>query len=82
MRGLYLVAAELSRLGFIVSPNARSAQGADLLVTDPECRRAMSVQVKTNARTFNLWLMGEKNTHSVLRWPAITVERGRRICAL
>jgi hypothetical protein len=31
MRGVYLVAAELSRLGFVVSPTSRSAVGADLL---------------------------------------------------
>jgi hypothetical protein len=39
MRGVYLVAAELSRLGFIVSPTSRSAAGADLLVTSSSCSR-------------------------------------------
>ena len=34
MRGVYLVAAELSRLGFIASPTSRSAIGADILATD------------------------------------------------
>ncbi|MBI5612912.1 MAG: hypothetical protein HY942_07595 [Gammaproteobacteria bacterium] len=61
MRGVYLVAAELARLGFIVSPTSRSAIGADLLVTDQECKRAYSVQVKTNASTFNFWLLSEKS---------------------
>src|SRR6266498_1111519 len=60
MRGVYLVAAELSRLGFIASPTSRSAIGADLLVTDQGCQRAYSVQVKTNASTFNFWLLSEK----------------------
>jgi len=60
MRGVYLVAAELSRLGFIVSPTSRSAIGADLLVTDQLCQRAHSLQVKTNAKTFNFWLLNEK----------------------
>lgn len=63
MTGLYTVAAELSKRGFIASPTSRSAQGADLLVTDPACTRAFSVQVKTNAKTFDFWLMGEKNMH-------------------
>jgi hypothetical protein len=31
MRGVYLVAAELSRLGFITSPTSRSALAADIL---------------------------------------------------
>jgi hypothetical protein len=58
MLGVYLVAAELSRRGFIVSPTSRSAAGADLLVTDQECQRAWSVQVKTNKKPANFWLVG------------------------
>jgi hypothetical protein len=57
MLGVYLVAAELSRLGFIVSPTSRSARGADLLVTDQECRKAWSVQVKTNSKPARFWLV-------------------------
>ena len=61
MTGVYLVAAELSRRGFIASPTSRSAQGADLLVTTPDCSRTYAVQVKTNATTFTFWLMSKKN---------------------
>lgn len=60
MRGVYLVAAELSRLGFIASPTSRSAIGADILATDQACSRAYSVQVKTNAKTFGFWLLSKK----------------------
>ena len=49
MTGVYLAAAELSHRGFIVSPTSRSARGADLLVSDQDCQKAWSVQVKTNA---------------------------------
>jgi hypothetical protein len=54
MLGVYLVAAELSRLDFIVSPTSRSAAGADLMVTDQKCQKTWSVQVKTKqeARKF------------------------------
>jgi len=55
MIGVYLVAAELSHRGFIVSPTSRSARGADLLVTDQKCRKAWSVQVKTNAKVRDTW---------------------------
>jgi hypothetical protein len=58
MLGVYLVAAELSKHGFIVSPTSRSAAGADLLVTDQACQKAWSVQVKTNSNRVNFWLMG------------------------
>jgi hypothetical protein len=58
MVGLYLVAAELSRRNFILSPTSRSAEAADLLVTDPMCKHTYAVQVKTNAQTFSFWLTG------------------------
>ena len=61
MRGVYLVASELSKLGFIASPTSRSAIGADILVTDKSCQNTYSVQVKTNARTFNFWLLSQKS---------------------
>jgi len=53
---VYLTAVELVKRGFIVSPTSRSAMGADLLVTDQRCRKAWSVQVKTNAKTAKFWL--------------------------
>ena len=59
MLGVYLTAVELVKLGFIVSPTSRSAMGADLLVTDQRCKKAWSVQVKTNAGTPSFWLVGE-----------------------
>ncbi len=67
MRGVYLVAAELSRLGFIASPTSRSAIGADILVTDQSCQRSFSVQVKTNARVFGFWLLSKKAKEQVSR---------------
>ena len=60
MRGVYLVASELSRLGFIASPTSRSAIGADILATDQKCKRTYSVQVKTNAKPASFWLVGAK----------------------
>jgi hypothetical protein len=60
MRGVYLVAAELSKLGFIASSTSRSAIGADILVTDQACQRAYSIQVKTNASPRSFWLVNRK----------------------
>ena len=61
MQGVYLVAAELTKRGLIVSPTSRSSFGADLLVTDQECKQAWSVQVKTNHGRPSFWLL---NKHS------------------
>ncbi len=58
--GVYLVAAELSKRGFVASVTSRSAQGADILVTDQQCQRTYSVQVKTNRATFSFWLVGKQ----------------------
>ena len=61
MQGVFLAAAELTYLGFVVSLTARNAFGADLLVTD-RCQHAWSVQVKTNKNTSaNFWLL---NSHA------------------
>ena len=57
MRGVYAVAAELSRLGFIASPTSRGARGADLLVTDQEHKHAFSVEVKTDTTGGSVWLV-------------------------
>jgi hypothetical protein len=57
MRGVYLVAAELSKHGFIASPTSRGARAADILATDAECKRAFSVQVKTKSTQASYWLL-------------------------
>jgi hypothetical protein len=57
MRGVYLVAAEMSGRGFIASPTSRSARGADILCTDSECKGAFSVQVKTKSTRASYWLL-------------------------
>lgn len=60
MQGVFLVAAELSARGLIVTTTSRNAMGADLLVTDQQCRKTWSVQVKTNRKPASFWLVGEK----------------------
>jgi hypothetical protein len=65
MTGLYLVAAELSKREFIVSSTSRSAHTADLLVTDACCKATFAIQVKTNASTFNFWLVNARASEIV-----------------
>ena len=65
MQGVYLVAAELSRHGLIASPTSRSARGAYILVTDPKCRKAFSVQVKTKSAKSDYWLLNEHTKEMV-----------------
>ena len=60
MTGVYLVAAELSKRGYVATPTSRSAQAVDLLVADSDGQRSYAVQVKTNAVTFSFWLVGAR----------------------
>ena len=60
MHGVFLVAAQLASRGLIVSTTSRNAMGADLLVTDDSCVHPYSIQVKTNAKPANFWLVGKK----------------------
>jgi len=57
MAGVYLVAAELSLRGYVVSLTVRNTEGADLLLTDTVCSRSYSIQVKTNKSNLRFWLM-------------------------
>ena len=59
MEGVFRVAAELTQRGYIASPTIRNAKGADLLVTDQGCKKAWSIQVKTNRSTFSFFLLGK-----------------------
>jgi hypothetical protein len=65
MLGVYLAAAELTKLGFIVSPTSRSAAGADLLLTDSDCLKAFSIQVKSDRTKSNFFLLGAKSRTAV-----------------
>jgi hypothetical protein len=59
MQGVYMTAAELTNVGLTVSPTSRSSYGADLLVTDEKCKKAWSVQVKTNHGRPTRWLLSK-----------------------
>ena len=50
-RGVFLVAAELCKLGFNVTPTSRNMAGADLLITDDRCRNTWTIQVKVTDTT-------------------------------
>ena len=59
MQGVYLVAAELTRLGFIVSVTSRNARGIDLFATDQSYKKTWSVQVKTSWKPVSSWPLGK-----------------------
>jgi hypothetical protein len=65
LRGVYLVAAELARLGLIAAPTSQNIEGVDLLVIDTDCKKTFSVQVKTKASLFDFWLLNQHSKEMV-----------------
>jgi len=59
MQGVYLVAAELTRRGLIVSLTSRNARGVDLFATDQSYKKTWSVQVKTSWKHVSSWPIGK-----------------------
>jgi hypothetical protein len=58
--GEYLVAAELSRRGYIASITLRNTRGVDILASNADATRSVGIQVKTNQRSSPSWLLNQK----------------------
>ena len=54
------MAAELSQRGFIASISLRNTRGIDILATNSEGRRSVTIQCKTNQLSKNSWVLNEK----------------------
>lgn len=59
--GEYFVAAELSRRGWIASISLRNTRGIDILVTNQEASRSVTIQCKTNQKKGKQWMLSEKS---------------------
>lgn len=57
--GTHLLAAELTRRGFLVAPATRNDAGADLFVTNQRLTAAWTVQIKTNDKRKHSWALRE-----------------------
>jgi hypothetical protein len=59
--GEYFVAAELSRRGYIASISLRNTRGIDILATNQEATRSITIQCKTSQLGGNDWMLNEKS---------------------
>jgi len=59
--GEYFVAAELSRRGNIASISLRNTRGIDILATNREASRSITIQCKTNQLARKAWILNEKS---------------------
>ena len=58
--GEYFVAAELSRRGHIASISLRNTRGIDILATNSEASRSITLQCKTNQLAHKVWILNVK----------------------
>jgi hypothetical protein len=59
--GEFLVAAELSRRGYIASLTQRNTHGIDILASSSDGSRQVAIQVKCDQTTGKEWMLGPKS---------------------
>ena len=59
--GEYLAAGELSLRGFITSITLRNSRGIDIIVSNKDGAKSVSIQVKTNSDGKNKWILTKKS---------------------
>ena len=59
--GEYFVAAELSRRGYVASISLRNTRGLDILATNQDATRSITIQVKTSQVALKDWMLSEKS---------------------
>ncbi|HEY9508659.1 MAG TPA: hypothetical protein VIV82_02230 [Verrucomicrobiae bacterium] len=59
--GEYFVAAELSTRGHIASISLRNTRGIDILATNKDATRSITIQCKTNQLAQKIWILNEKS---------------------
>jgi hypothetical protein len=63
--GEYFVAAELSRRGHIASISLRNTRGIDIIATNRDASRSITIQCKTNQLARKVWILNEKSENFV-----------------
>jgi len=58
--GEYFVAAELSRRGYIASITLRNTRGVDVLCSNEDVSKQVSIQVKTTKESNQVWILDKK----------------------
>ena len=57
--GVYFVAGELTRQGYVASITSRNTKGIDILVSNENATKTVGVQVKTNQGNIVSWLLNK-----------------------
>ena len=59
--GEYFVAGELSRRGYIASITLRNSRGIDIIASNSDGSKSISIQVKTNSSGKKSWILNKKS---------------------
>jgi len=59
--GEFFVASELSRRGYIASITLRNTRGIDILCSNSNATKHVSIQVKTSKKSGNSWILDKKS---------------------
>ena len=59
--GEYLVAGELSLRGLIASVTLRNSRGVDIIVSNADASKSITIQVKTNKNAARRWMLSQKS---------------------
>jgi len=59
--GEYLVAGELSLRGYIASITLRNSRGIDIIASNSDDSKSVSIQVKTNSDGGKSWILNKKS---------------------
>lgn len=58
--GEYLVAGELSKRGYVASITLKNTRGFDILVANSEATKQVAIQVKTDSKNSEYWILSEQ----------------------
>lgn len=61
--GEYLVAGELTLRGYIASITLRNSRGIDIIASNADGLKSISIQVKTNSNGGKSWILNKKSEH-------------------
>ena len=59
--GEYLVAGELTLRGYIASITLRNSRGIDVIASNADGSKSVSIQVKTNSTGHSSWILSKKS---------------------
>lgn len=75
--GVYFVAGELSRKGYIALTTTRNTKGIDLIVSNVGFTKTAYLQVKTNSYKYDFWIVGKPEVRDNLFYVFVNLLGGQ-----